>query len=52
VLKLLVTQFFNKFEALKKEPVYYYVKKNGVKETYPESDQYNPHPTTVDFLPR
>ena len=52
VLKLLVTKFFNIFEALKKEPTYYYVKKNGAKETYPEPDKYSPHSTTVDFLPR
>jgi hypothetical protein len=52
VLKLLVIQFLNIFEALKKEPAYYYVKKTGAKETHPQSNKYSPHPTRVDFLSR
>jgi len=52
VLKLLLTQLVNVFEALEKETTYYYVKKNSAKETYPYSEEYSPHPTTVYFPPR
>jgi len=52
VLKLRVTQLVNIFEALEKETAFYYVQKNGAKESYLNSDQYSPHPTAVYFLPR
>jgi hypothetical protein len=52
VLKLLVTQLVNIFQALEKETAYYYVKKKWCKRNYPESEKYIPHPTIVYFLAR